>query len=207
MQRFFTLVVSMSIGGLLAAGHPAEVRAQTVFCPATFTPSNGPVALANGSCTDGQNGALVPRWLVRRSANYLRRQPKRLRRKLANLLPSGVTKSGSAAQRDFRGWTVPVGGFPSPSRSVQFGVPSPSRRAQFRRKGRRQLRLKQHPGNRATGSAAPDRTCRPVWDLDPGLWRLPEEGRCGACHPELLHGSQSSHGRTVERPWAAPARA
>ena len=30
------------------------------------------------------------------------------------------------------------------------------------------------------------RTCRPVWDLDPGLWRLPEEGRCWACHPELL---------------------
>ena len=55
MQRFFTLVVSMGIGGLLAVGHPAEVRAQTVFCPATFPLEFevGPVALANGSCTDG----------------------------------------------------------------------------------------------------------------------------------------------------------
>jgi hypothetical protein len=62
MQRFFTLAVSMGIGGLLAVGHPAEVRAQTVFCPATFpgtsTRTNTtPVALANGSCTNGQDGA------------------------------------------------------------------------------------------------------------------------------------------------------
>src|SRR5262249_39848862 len=36
-------------------GYPAEVRAQTIFCPATFT---GPsVTLLNGSCTDGNAGA------------------------------------------------------------------------------------------------------------------------------------------------------
>src|SRR5215831_16258518 len=55
IPRFSILAVSSGITGLFAIGYPAEVRAQTIFCPATFTV--GPVTLKNGSCTDGVNGA------------------------------------------------------------------------------------------------------------------------------------------------------
>jgi hypothetical protein len=58
LPNFCTLAMSLGITGLFAVGHPAEVRAQTVFCPATFPGSNSaPVALANGACTNGQDGA------------------------------------------------------------------------------------------------------------------------------------------------------
>ena len=53
--RFSKLAVSLGITGLFAIGYPAEGRAQTIFCPATF--SGSPVALANGSCTDRVDGA------------------------------------------------------------------------------------------------------------------------------------------------------
>ena len=42
---------------MFAIGYPAEVRAQTIFCPATF--SGSPVALVNGSCTEAFSGAAV----------------------------------------------------------------------------------------------------------------------------------------------------
>jgi hypothetical protein len=53
--RFSNLAVSLGITGLFAIGYPAEVRAQTIFCPTTF--SGSPVALVKGSCTDGFDGA------------------------------------------------------------------------------------------------------------------------------------------------------
>jgi hypothetical protein len=59
--RFSNLAVSLGITGLFAIGYPAEVRAQTIFCPATFSGSSAssgsPVALVNGSCTDRIDGA------------------------------------------------------------------------------------------------------------------------------------------------------
>src|SRR5262249_22568294 len=55
--RFSCLAVSSGITGLFAIGCPAEVRAQTIFCPQTFGQGDPPVALANGSCTDGSAGA------------------------------------------------------------------------------------------------------------------------------------------------------
>src|SRR5262245_20389833 len=48
--RFSSLAVSSGIAGLFAIGYPAEVRAQTIFCPATLP-------LTNGSCTNGVDGA------------------------------------------------------------------------------------------------------------------------------------------------------
>jgi hypothetical protein len=60
IPRFSILAVSSGITGLFAIGCPAEVRAQTIFCPATFSGSTSPnqvVALSNGSCTNGQDGA------------------------------------------------------------------------------------------------------------------------------------------------------
>ena len=57
---FSNLAVSLGITGLFAIGYPAEVRAQTIFCPATIPGSNSPnqvVVLSNGSCTNGQDGA------------------------------------------------------------------------------------------------------------------------------------------------------
>jgi hypothetical protein len=57
VPRFSNIAVSLGITGLFAIGYPAEVRAQTIFCPTTFPGSSSPVTLANGSCTDGQNGA------------------------------------------------------------------------------------------------------------------------------------------------------
>jgi Autotransporter beta-domain len=64
VPRFFKLAVSLGITGLFVVGYPADVQAQTIFCPATL-PNNPifaegkapPVVLANGSCTDGSNGA------------------------------------------------------------------------------------------------------------------------------------------------------
>src|SRR5215831_11311991 len=60
IPRFSMLAVSSGIAGLFAIGYPAEVRAQTIFCPATIPGSNSPnqvVVLSNGSCTNGQDGA------------------------------------------------------------------------------------------------------------------------------------------------------
>src|SRR5215467_563352 len=53
---FSYLAVSSGITGLFAIGYPAEVRAQTIFCPATFGSPN-PVFLSSGSCTNGSDGA------------------------------------------------------------------------------------------------------------------------------------------------------
>ena len=56
IPRFSKLAVSLGITGLFAIGYPAEVRAQTIFCPASFSGSiefTVTVALVNGSCTDG----------------------------------------------------------------------------------------------------------------------------------------------------------
>ena len=59
--RFPNLAVSLGIAGLFAIGYPADVRAQTIFCPTFFSGSSGssgsPVALLNGSCTDRVDGA------------------------------------------------------------------------------------------------------------------------------------------------------
>src|SRR6516162_725865 len=58
---FSNLAVSLGITGLFAIGYPAEVRAQTIFCPATFSGGSGApgqaVFLLNGSCTNGNDGA------------------------------------------------------------------------------------------------------------------------------------------------------
>ena len=60
-QRFSSLAVFLGITGLFAIGYPADVRAQTIFCPTFFSGSSGssgsPVALLNGSCTDRVDGA------------------------------------------------------------------------------------------------------------------------------------------------------
>src|SRR5262249_32157874 len=48
--RFSNLAASLGITGLFAIGYPADVRAQTIFCPTTLP-------LTNGSCTDGVDGA------------------------------------------------------------------------------------------------------------------------------------------------------
>jgi Autotransporter beta-domain len=53
--RLSNLAASLGITGLFAIWYPAEVRSQTIFCPATF--SGAPVALVNGSCTDRLDGA------------------------------------------------------------------------------------------------------------------------------------------------------
>src|SRR5262245_23863235 len=59
--RFSSLAVSLGITGFFAIGYPAEVRAQTIFCPATFNSGirggKAPVSLLNGSCTNGNDGA------------------------------------------------------------------------------------------------------------------------------------------------------
>ena len=44
-------------GALLLLGHPAEVRAQSVFCPLNGSFGDGNISLQNGACTDGRNGA------------------------------------------------------------------------------------------------------------------------------------------------------
>jgi hypothetical protein len=56
IRTFASLAVSLGITGLFAIGHPADLQAQTIFCPATF-PGTTPVHLSNGSCTNGSAGA------------------------------------------------------------------------------------------------------------------------------------------------------
>ena len=50
IPRFSNLAASLGITGLFAIGYPADVRAQTIFCPTTLP-------LTNGSCTNGVDGA------------------------------------------------------------------------------------------------------------------------------------------------------
>src|SRR5262249_57062549 len=60
IPRFSSLAVSLGVTGLFAIGYPAEVRAQTIFCPATISGGNSatsPVFLKSGSCTNDQEGA------------------------------------------------------------------------------------------------------------------------------------------------------
>ena len=51
--RSSNLAVALGVASLFAIGYPAEVRAQTIFCPPTFTLTNGSM-LSNGSCSNGQ---------------------------------------------------------------------------------------------------------------------------------------------------------
>jgi hypothetical protein len=51
ISRLLTVALLSGATGLLALGHPAEVRAQSVFCPQPITD------LRNGACTNGTNGA------------------------------------------------------------------------------------------------------------------------------------------------------
>src|SRR3981081_170874 len=51
ISRLLTVAMLSGATGLLALGHPAEVRAQSVFCPQPITD------LRNGACTNGTNGA------------------------------------------------------------------------------------------------------------------------------------------------------
>src|SRR5215475_11684614 len=68
---FANLAVSLGIAGLFAIGYPADVRAQTIFCPTTFNDNRGPVVLANGSCTNGTNGAFSGAALASQSLSEL----------------------------------------------------------------------------------------------------------------------------------------
>ena len=47
--RSSNLAVALGVASLFAIGYPAEVRAQTIFCPPTFVP----LTLVNGSCING----------------------------------------------------------------------------------------------------------------------------------------------------------
>ena len=71
IRIFANLAVSLGITGLFAIGYPADVQAQTIFCPATFNPNNGPVFLANGTCTDRTNGAFSGAALASQSLSEL----------------------------------------------------------------------------------------------------------------------------------------
>jgi Autotransporter beta-domain len=62
ISRLLTVALLSGATGLLVLGHPTEVRAQSVFCPANgkFGPNNSgntAISLQNGACTNGTNGA------------------------------------------------------------------------------------------------------------------------------------------------------
>src|SRR5262249_31321083 len=76
IPRFSILAVSSGITGLFAIGYPAEVRAQTIFCPATISGGNSatsPVFLASGSCTNGQEVAFAGAALASQALSELSR--------------------------------------------------------------------------------------------------------------------------------------
>ena len=68
---WFKLAVSLGITGLFIVGHPPDVQAQTIFCPANFGDATQPVVLSNGSCTDGSNGAFSGAALASQSLSEL----------------------------------------------------------------------------------------------------------------------------------------
>jgi hypothetical protein len=60
--------------GLLLLGHPAEVRAQSVFCPLNGSFGDGSISLQNGACTDGRNGAFSGAALASQALSELSEQ-------------------------------------------------------------------------------------------------------------------------------------
>jgi hypothetical protein len=60
--------VFLGITGFFAIGYPADLRAQTIFCPSF---GGSPVALSNGSCTDGNAGAFSGAALASQSLSEL----------------------------------------------------------------------------------------------------------------------------------------
>ena len=57
IPRFSKLAVSLGITGLFAIGYPAEVRAQTIFCPATFGSGIHPLFCQTGRAPMAYDGA------------------------------------------------------------------------------------------------------------------------------------------------------
>ena len=75
--RSSNLAVALGVASLFAIGYPAEVRAQTIFCPPTFSGLQ-PFLCQTGRAPMAMGRALfrAPRWPVRRLPKYLRRRPK-----------------------------------------------------------------------------------------------------------------------------------
>jgi hypothetical protein len=118
--RFSNLAVSLGITGLFAIGYPAEVRAQTIFCPARFlgssASSGSPVALVNGSCTDRLDGAFSGAAVASQALS-----------ELSQTTTQVTTKEIGKAVVERR-------------EQERRSVPCVSRRAKFHRKSRSQLR-------------------------------------------------------------------
>ena len=139
---------------------------------------DGPVALVNGSCTNGEDGAfsgaaLASQALSELSQTTTQATTKEIGKSIAERrdqererCPAGFSRVDGVCRRR------PVA---EPARAVP---PEKPKAAEVERRERSD-RLRPFS----------DRTCRPIWDLDPGLWRLSEEGRCWACHPKLLHSA------------------
>jgi len=54
ISRLLTVALLSGATSLLVLGHPAEVRAQSVFCPpnGSFGVGGGAISLQNGACTN-----------------------------------------------------------------------------------------------------------------------------------------------------------
>jgi hypothetical protein len=52
ISRVLTVALLSGATGLLVLGHPAEVRAQSVFCPPNGSFGGGAISLQNGACTN-----------------------------------------------------------------------------------------------------------------------------------------------------------
>ena len=173
IPRFSILAVAFGTTGLFAIGYPAEVRAQTIFCPATF--SGVPVVLSDGSCTDGNNGAFSGAALASQALTELSQTTTEVTTK--ELGKAIVERREQERERMRR--PVP------PARAVPREKPKPA-----------EVVRKEPP---PTSGPVTDRACRPIWNLDSSLWRLSEEGHCWGWRPKLLHYQQCRPRRPQSR--------
>jgi hypothetical protein len=57
ISRLLTVALFSGATSLFVLGHPADARAQTIFCPPNVNDGNGSTALKGGACTNGPSGA------------------------------------------------------------------------------------------------------------------------------------------------------
>jgi hypothetical protein len=167
--RFSNLAVSLGITGLFAIGYPAEVRAQTIFCPTTF--SGSPVALVKGSCTDGFDGAFSGAALASQALSELSQTTTDVStREIGKAIVERREQERERVRRPVR-----------PAREVPPEKPKPAA----------VLKEPPPPALLPIEPAVRFGTWTQVYG-DYQKWRLSEEGRCWAWQPNVLHWRPTS---------------
>ena len=162
IPRFSSLAVSLGITGLFAIGYPADVRAQTIFCPAIFSGHRVHrvhLLFCKRVVHRWQDGAFSGAALASQSLSELSQTT-------TETTTKEVGKS-IVERREQERERMQTPRAPSARSFSRRSVPAEPARRSARKAASSRLQ-----------ALFADRTCRPIWDLDSSLWRLSEEGRC-----------------------------